>query len=236
MTDVFLIYRSFTDAIKELAPEDQLKAYIAITDYALDGIEPDISGPAKAVFLMAKPQIDANNKRREAGKAGAAKTNSKAEEERQASGKPSASERQEVGKPSANRRQDGGIADALPDKVKVKVNKESKSIKEKINKEKDALDARGYTGKLREAVEDWLQYRRKIRKPYTDLEGFLDKIDKDRKENGDAYVIDEIAYSKGQGYQGLFAEKKPTARSGTINFAAERKYDPSIEAVLLGEV
>ena len=233
MNDVFLIYRSFVEAIRELEPEDQLKAYNAIMDYALDGMEPEIKGPAMAVFRMARPQIDANNKRREAGKAGAAKTNSKAAEEQQTSGKPSASERQAVGKASATDRQESGTAEALPDKVKV--NKESKSIKEKINKEKDALDARGYTGKLREAVEDWLQYRRKIRKPYTDLEGFLNKIDKDRKENGDAYVIDEIAYSKGQGYQGLFAEKKPTARSGTINFAAERKYDPSIEAVLLGE-
>lgn len=233
MNDVFLIYRSFVEAIRELEPEDQLKAYNAIMDYALDGMEPEIKGPAMAVFRMARPQIDANNKRREAGKAGAAKTNSNAAEERQTSGKPSASERQAVGKASATDRQESGTAEALPDKVKV--NKESKSIKEKINKEKDALDARGYTGKLREAVEDWLQYRRKIRKPYTDLEGFLNKIDKDRKENGDAYVIDEIAYSKGQGYQGLFAEKKPTARSGTINFAAERKYDPSIEAVLLGE-
>lgn len=233
MNDIFLIYRSFVEAIRELEPEDQLKAYNAIMDYALDGTEPEIKGPAMAVFRMARPQIDANNKRREAGKAGAAKTNNKAAEERQTSGKPSACDRQEVGKASATDRQESGTAEAEPDKVKV--NKESKSIKEKINKEKDALDARGYTGKLREAVEDWLQYRRKIRKPYTDLEGFLDKIDKDRKENGDACVIDEIAYSKGQGYQGLFAEKKPTARSGTINFAAERKYDPSIEAVLLGE-
>lgn len=243
MTDVFLIYRSFIEAIRELSPEDQLNAYNAIMDYALDGKEPDMKGPAMAVFLMARPQIDANTKRREAGKAGAAKTNSKAEERqtvgtasanlRQDVGNPSASERQPVGNPSATRRQDVGIAEPLPDKVKVKVNKESN--KEKINKEKDALDARGYTGELRGAVERWLEYRRKIRKPYADLEGFLDKIDEDRKAHGDAYVVEEVAYSIQQGYQGLFAEKKPVARSGTTNFSNERKFDPSIEALLLGE-
>lgn len=232
MTDVFLIYRSFIEAIRELSPEDQLNAYNAIMDYALDGKEPDIKGPAMAVFRMARPQIDANTKRREAGKAGAAKTNSKAEE-RQDVGNPSASERQTAGKTSATLRQDAGIAEPLPDKVKVKVNKESN--KEKINKEKDALDARGYTGELRGAIERWLEYRRKIRKPYADLEGFLDKIDEDRKAHGNAYVVEEVAYSIQQGYQGLFAEKKPVARSGTTNFSNERKFDPSIEALLLGE-
>lgn len=232
MTDVFLIYRSFIEAIRELSPEDQLNAYNAIMDYALDGKEPDMKGPAMAVFRMARPQIDANTKRREAGKAGAAKTNSKAEE-RQTVGTASATVRQDVGKPSATLRQDVGIAEPLPDKVKVKVNKESN--KEKINKEKDALDARGYTGELRGAVERWLDYRRKIRKPYADLEGFLDKIDEDRKAHGDAYVVEEVAYSIQQGYQGLFAEKKPVARSGTTNFSNERKFDPSIEALLLGE-
>lgn len=234
MTDVFLIYRSFIEAIRELSPEDQLNAYNAIMDYALDGKEPDIKGPAMAVFRMARPQIDANTKRREAGKAGAAKTNSKAEE-RQDVGNPSASERQTAGKTSATLRQDAGIAEPLPDKVKVKVKVNKESNKEKINKEKDALDARGYTGELRGAVERWLEYRRKIRKPYADLEGFLDKIDEDRKAHGDAYVVEEVAYSIQQGYQGLFAEKKPVARSGTTNFSNERKFDPSIEALLLGE-
>ena len=66
--DSMVFYRSFADAIKELDDDDQLDAFWNIVSYALDGIEPDKKGPARAVYLMAKPQIDTNNKRYASGK------------------------------------------------------------------------------------------------------------------------------------------------------------------------
>ena len=66
--DSMVFYRSFADAIKELDDDDQLDAFWNIVSYALDGIEPDKKGPARAVYLMAKPQIDTNNKRYTSGK------------------------------------------------------------------------------------------------------------------------------------------------------------------------
>lgn len=66
--DSMVFYRSFADAIKELDDDDQLDAFWNIVGYALDGIEPDKKGPARAVYLMAKPQIDTNNKRYASGK------------------------------------------------------------------------------------------------------------------------------------------------------------------------
>ena len=63
MRDSFVMYRSFWEAIKEL-PDEQLSASIkAIANYALYGEEENINGVAKSIFIMAKPQIDANNKR-----------------------------------------------------------------------------------------------------------------------------------------------------------------------------
>ncbi len=63
MRDSAVFYRSFYEAVKEL-PAEQFKACVsAIMEYALDGKEPESSGIEKTVYLMAKPQIDANNKR-----------------------------------------------------------------------------------------------------------------------------------------------------------------------------
>ena len=70
MRDSIVFYRSFYEAIKEIPLEEQGVVYNAIYGYALDGIEPELSGIAKAIFLLVKPQIDANNNRYENGKKG----------------------------------------------------------------------------------------------------------------------------------------------------------------------
>lgn len=71
MADLFVFYRSFRDAIREMDEHEQLETLIALCDYALDGIESDLSTPMqRAVLTIAKPLIDASNKSREAGKRG----------------------------------------------------------------------------------------------------------------------------------------------------------------------
>ena len=62
--DSFIFYASFYNAIKEIPNENQLKVYQAITNFALTGEEPtDLNGIEKAVFILVKPQIIANNQR-----------------------------------------------------------------------------------------------------------------------------------------------------------------------------
>lgn len=71
MRDSVVIYKSFVDAIRLLSPDDQIKALNAIWDYAFtEIIDPNLDGVAGAMFAMAKPQIDANNRRYENGKRG----------------------------------------------------------------------------------------------------------------------------------------------------------------------
>ena len=67
--DAVVFYRSFAEAVKQLPEGNQLAALWAIIDYGLDGIEPT-DGLAAAFYLMAKPQIDANNRRYENGRKG----------------------------------------------------------------------------------------------------------------------------------------------------------------------
>ena len=70
MRDSVVFYRSFYEAIKEL-PDEQFAACVrAIMDYGLDGLEPSSAGIAKSIYLMAKPQIDANNRRYQNGTKG----------------------------------------------------------------------------------------------------------------------------------------------------------------------
>ena len=68
LRDSVVFYRSFYDAIKNIPEVDQLKVYTAIMEYAMNDVQPEIDGIALAIFLLVKPQIDANNKRYENGK------------------------------------------------------------------------------------------------------------------------------------------------------------------------
>lgn len=63
MRDSVVFYRSFYEAVKNMPPEDFKKSVSAIMDYGLDDIEPNTSGIEKTIYLLTKPQIDANNRR-----------------------------------------------------------------------------------------------------------------------------------------------------------------------------
>ena len=68
--DSIVFYRSFFEAIelqpKKLRPE----IYYAFFKYAFDDESVEISDRAKSVFMLMKPQIDANNRKYENGKRG----------------------------------------------------------------------------------------------------------------------------------------------------------------------
>ena len=66
----FVFYESFYLALKDLPADEKLKAFDAISSYALYSEEPDIDGIAKSIFILVKPQIDANNRKYENGKKG----------------------------------------------------------------------------------------------------------------------------------------------------------------------
>lgn len=64
MSESMIIYRSFMEALDNLEPDDYKATMQAILHYGMDGEEPDLKGIGKAIFTMARPQIDANAKRR----------------------------------------------------------------------------------------------------------------------------------------------------------------------------
>ncbi len=56
-----VFYRGWAEGIEDLDEKDQLEAFWNLIRYGLDGTEPTNKGPARSVFRLAKPQIDANN-------------------------------------------------------------------------------------------------------------------------------------------------------------------------------
>jgi Family of unknown function (DUF6291) len=67
MRDSFILYRSFYEAICDLDSDSQAQVFKAICEYSLNFKEIELSGIAKTIFKLIKPQLDANNKRFENG-------------------------------------------------------------------------------------------------------------------------------------------------------------------------
>lgn len=75
MRDSVVFYRSFYEAIKDLPPDQFKDSVKAIMEYGLDGVEPETTGIEKTIYLLTKPQIDANNRKYQNGiKGGRPKT------------------------------------------------------------------------------------------------------------------------------------------------------------------
>lgn len=67
----FVFYRSFYEAICELPRDVQGEIYTAIMEYGLNGRETECLKPiARSIFMLIKPQIEANRQRYENGKKG----------------------------------------------------------------------------------------------------------------------------------------------------------------------
>ena len=70
MNNSFVFYRSFAEALEFLPAEEYKAAMAALIGYALDGVDVGAAGAAGMFMALVKPQIDANNKRRENGRRG----------------------------------------------------------------------------------------------------------------------------------------------------------------------
>ena len=135
--DGMVFYRSFYESVIALPEDMQLEAVKAIIEYGLDGKEPVGQGIAKAMYMMAKPQIDANNKRYQNGVKGG----------RPARDEGSSAETRE--EPSNNRNVTGkepiknqtGTEPEPKEKDKEKEKDNKKSISDEIPEKTDAFSA-----------------------------------------------------------------------------------------------
>lgn len=129
MNDSFVVYASYLKAAKRLNDADRLAVYDAIMEYGIEGTEPETDGVAAAIFEIVKPLIDANMKKREAGRKGgeAKRSNPEAEaKQNEADVKQIEAEpKQNEAKPKqteANRKQNEATHEKVPSNVNVNAN------------------------------------------------------------------------------------------------------------------
>ena len=60
MRDSTVIYRSFYEAIKELPKENQAEVWAAIFEFSLNFNEIELTGLSKTIFILIKPNLEAN--------------------------------------------------------------------------------------------------------------------------------------------------------------------------------
>ena len=135
MRNGFSFLRSYYEAAQELPAEDQAAFFMAVCKYALDGEEPEITGVAAALFKLAKPNIDASNKKADAGKVGGSR--------KQNGSKTEANAKQTASKTDANSKQNAENDEKTVSDIGYRINDigdRSKDIgeKEKDKKEKPA--------------------------------------------------------------------------------------------------
>lgn len=222
MTDGFVFYRSFAEALKEIPAEQFKDIVMALSSYALDGVEPDnLEAVSKALFTLMKPQIDANAKRREAGRKGG-EANAKQIE---------ANQKQNEATPKQTEAKDK-VKDKDKEKVKEKVKEKEKDIAPEV-----AVATLDAPAEVKQRMQEFVIMRKSIKKPMTGnavrlMYGRLQKLSKEPSTQ-----CEILEQSIRHSWQDVYALKEENARSGTNKFNNIIQHDwdmDDLERKLLG--
>lgn len=221
MSEGFIFYGSFLEGVEQLPEDMQLEALKGIIRYGL-GDDPEVSGISAALLAMAKPQIDANRKRRADGSKGGrpskqVEDSSESENHRLSDAKPVVTETETSGYEDENHR----LSDAKP-KVKEKVKAKDKdtppiSPLTVCGMSADDLETLGVVRKVADKLSEWITSRLEQGDPITETRlKSLVSIAKDKitKHGADA-VAQLITECMASGYKGIVWDRLEKARSGT---------------------
>lgn len=200
MRDGMIFYKSFYDSIKELPKKERLLIYDAIMEYSLYDKEPELSGIVKSLFTLIKPQIDANNHRRDNGNKG---------------GRPKQSDNQTITKAEPNVNQietkdEPKYKDKYKEKEKVNVKdnvKEKEKGKEVIKQERLFFPEDEI---LNQTFKNYVENRKAIKSPMTEnaidlaIKHLMDLSGGDHEK-----AIAILNQSIENGWKGLFDLKQP---------------------------
>lgn len=241
MRDSFIFYGSFLEAIKDLPDEERLKCYDAICIYALEGELPDVSGVSKAVFSLAKPNIDSSIKNRENGRKGGKNKSVKPTSEESLSPLKKSGEAR-FGKSvkggsaisPSNEDEDGDEDRDIDEDEEKDVDKDNtqKGGTRKRETQEQIFDrlvqGRFLDCVLEDKIREWLKYKSERKEPYkeTGMRSLINKIEKAVDEFGVDAVMDSIDSSMSSGWKGLFFDKlKSTGKPTTYVEAINNRYD-----------
>lgn len=224
----FVFYRSFAEAIVKLDPDECKACLIALCSYALDG-EENAGTPTAEMFLtLVKPQIDANEQRREAGRRGGKATQKQTEtsaKQTKANVKQTEANAKQT---KANAKQSEANANA-----NVNVNANVKNPPTPFTVEEatsDALQTLGVVREVADKLSEWITSRREQGSPITEtgLKSLVSIAKAKTKEHGAEKVAQLITECMASGYKGITWDRLEIARSGTT---AKKGWSPEEKAV-----
>lgn len=103
----FKFFRSFYESAVQLPEKEQQADFLmAICGYALDGKPPDIQGIPAALFLLAKPNLDASRVKAESGSLGGSSSKKEAKSKQKGS-KPEANGKQPPSEEGSRKKEEG---------------------------------------------------------------------------------------------------------------------------------
>lgn len=204
----FVFYRSFAEAILKLDPEECKACLTALCSYALDG-EENASTPTSEMFLtLIKPQVDANELRREAGRRGGKAS----QKQTQATIKQIEANAKQT---EAKHKQTEANANA---NVNVNANVENPPTPFTVGEAtSEALQELGVVHSVAEKLSEWITSRREQGSPITEtgLKSLVSITKAKTKEYGEVAVVKIITESMASGYKGIVWDRLDRARSGT---------------------
>ena len=188
----FSFYRSYYEASKDLpTKEDQADFLMAICSYIFDGVEPEITGVASAMFKLAKPNLETSIKRANAGQIGGSSNKKE--------NKVKANDKQNESKTEANDKQNESQVEAINDYMindymineKEKINKKEKPQKHQYGEYKNVLLSDDELQKLqtefpsdwKERIENVSEYCQSHGKTYKDYLATIRNWAKREKQN-----------------------------------------------------
>ena len=156
ISDSFIFYRSFYEAVKKIPKGEREELYEAIFEYALNGeCYTGDNGVAGMVLEFVRPQIDANIQRRMNGMKGA--------EAGKKGGRPKKPQENPTETPNVN---DNVECKCLNDlKENISINRDKKENEPKFNFKKSLLDL----GVPPEYVDEWLLIRKSKKAVNTEM-------------------------------------------------------------------
>lgn len=215
----FTFYSSFAKAARKIKkPAERCAYYDALIDYALTGAQPDENKLPEIVCMameLVMPVLASSRRKAENGRKGGSKpeaNESKAEangskpEARDAEAKPkqgeseSKKEDKKEGKKESKKEKENECSISPP----------TPSSPKPVTATGLAEEAtQGWSSELRQAVMDWLTYKKQKRQGYQEvgLKSLLTQIRKAADEHGDAAVVETIRNSMASGYVGITLDK-----------------------------
>jgi len=190
----FTFYESFYKSIAKMRKKaDQADAYNAIARLALYGEEPDMDAlPDIAAVALENiiPNVLASNRKAEVGKRGGEK----------------AKRKQNESKTKAKRKQTGSESE---NENEIEIENEYECITPVVP----------FNGELKQAVDDWLAYKKEKRQPYkpTGLKNLMGQIRNAAEEFGDSAVANVIRDSMSSNYTGIMFDRLRKKGAGRMD-------------------